>query len=460
MMNIYGLVRTVFLAFLVVLGLDGAAFAFHDGGVAVCDGCHSMHNSAAGIQMVISASTASSLPGDEARNQAKTQYLLIGSDQSSTCLHCHANSSLLAYTVMTFPVPAAGLAPVNYTPGGDFAWLLKNYDPILDTGTTHGHNIVAADFNLTGDTILTQAPGGTYPATYTGADGTAMGMACSSCHDPHGRYRQDLNGAVSGGDSGITATHPISGSGSYPIGSTYPAATSTTDVGVYRLLGGVGYIPKSMTDSSSQNSQFAFTIPSPVAVAPEVYNQIESTNEVRVAYGTGMSEWCGNCHTFLVNNVGTLTTHRHPAGATALMTDVFANYNAYVASGNMDGVNVYTSLVPFEEGATQNSRAILSPNASSTEALGSTNTPFGAAVASCNVMCLSCHRAHASAFPQAGRWDFDDELLVNNGVYNLAVAGSTTLMTEVEYTAAMYGRTEASFATFQRSLCNKCHAQD
>jgi hypothetical protein len=34
------------LAGVLTLGLTGTAFAFHTGGVAHCDGCHSMHNSA------------------------------------------------------------------------------------------------------------------------------------------------------------------------------------------------------------------------------------------------------------------------------------------------------------------------------------------------------------------------------------------------------------------------------
>ncbi len=33
------------LAAILTLGLAGTATAFHGGGVAHCDGCHSMHNS-------------------------------------------------------------------------------------------------------------------------------------------------------------------------------------------------------------------------------------------------------------------------------------------------------------------------------------------------------------------------------------------------------------------------------
>ena len=51
------------------------AFAFHDGGVAECGGCHAMHT----------AKSPLALGGDYG-------YLLAGTDQSSTCLNCHEHS--------------------------------------------------------------------------------------------------------------------------------------------------------------------------------------------------------------------------------------------------------------------------------------------------------------------------------------------------------------------------------
>ncbi len=67
-------------------------------------------------------------------------------------------------------------------------------------GDRHGHNIIAADFGYTADKIQTVAPGGTYPAA---------NLACSSCHDPHGKYRRFADGTIS------TTGLPIFGSGSY-----------------------------------------------------------------------------------------------------------------------------------------------------------------------------------------------------------------------------------------------------
>ena len=59
----------VLMATLLALGLSGMAYAFHSGGVAECEGCHSMHSPKAG-----------------------GKYLLVGTDTSSTCLSCHVNA--------------------------------------------------------------------------------------------------------------------------------------------------------------------------------------------------------------------------------------------------------------------------------------------------------------------------------------------------------------------------------
>lgn len=71
-------------------------------------------------------------------------------------------------------------------------------------------------------------------------------------------------------------------------------------------------------------------------------------------------------------------------------------------------------------------------------------------------MCLSCHRAHASAFPDMLRWYNESEFLVSNSAYGIVSNGRTT----TEAVASYYDRPVTQFATYQRVLCNKCHAKD
>jgi hypothetical protein len=418
----------IMAAALLTIGLSGMAYAFHDGGVAYCEGCHTMHNSSGGAA-VTTKGGASQFQG--------VNYLLKGSDQSSTCLNCHSGATLSSYHVYTTGT-LTGVGPANYTPGGDFAWLTKSYAAASDLHSTavpgerHGHNIIANDFSLLPDVTLTKAPGGSY---------SANNLMCISCHDPHPSARIDSNNNIVRRALG-SAVPPIYSSGSYGA-----APTATEAVGVYRLLGASGYVPKSYAGGPT------FANDPPIAVAPKSYNKKETSADIRVAYGKGMSEWCANCHTSIhADNVS--SNFIHPASNVALLkgaVDIAANYNAYVKSGDLTGnqATSYTSMVPYEEGSSD--RAFL---------LGQTTKTTGPITGTENVMCLTCHRAHASGFRSMTRWNNDTEFITEASIYLVSTAAGT--MNATEYLAAMYDRppTASMFATYQRSLCNKCHAKD
>jgi hypothetical protein len=75
------------------------------------------------------------------------------------------------------------------------------------------------------------------------------------------------------------------------------------------------------------------------------------------------------------------------------------------------------------------------------------------------VICLSCHRAHASGFPEMLRWNMSTTFIVQNGAYPSGTVG-TAPKTSAAYQAAYYDRPPTVFANYQRVLCNKCHAKD
>jgi predicted CXXCH cytochrome family protein len=355
-------------------------------------------------------------------------FLLRSSDRSGACLNCHGegtdNHSYHVYTETADVDPA--LVPEQYGPGGDFAW--------LQVGTTgdkerRGHNIIASDFGLVADTGIATSPGGDYPAA---------NLACSSCHDPHAKYR-----VLGGTTAQVTTGAPIVESGSYGGTDYVPLASLPTDEakGVYRFLGGVGY--------ESDGTVTPFGSPAPVALAPSTYNSTTAEGGVRVAYGSDMSEWCGNCHGS-IHNDSYPTNLRHPAGnGAALGTVVADNYNAYVSSGiNTNTADVsYLPLIPFETGDGYAADVALNDTVGSTAGPSSTN----------NVLCLSCHRAHASAFTSMLRWDYQASPFVvkESGEYNRP-AGLTT----EQVNAAYYNLPASTFGAFQRQLCNKCHAKD
>jgi predicted CXXCH cytochrome family protein len=406
------------VAILLAIGVSTTSNAFHSGGVAECVGCHEMHG-AAGAS------------------------LLKGSDPSSTCmLNCHANSETVgsSYHVVNYPTPGAGIAPAEMTPGGDFAWLQKNYYFVVrgslntDLGQTHGHNIIAADFTgYTVDTTNPTSPGGSF---------VSANLSCISCHDQHGQTRM-----LPGYTYGLTGA-PIVSSGSYQ-NSADP--TTGQARGVYRLL----------RSAISQRNPAGATFPAtpPLAVTNSSYNRSEFYFQTRTAYGSGMSEYCNACHAEMHSTTGIL---RHPTAQTVTGT-LMGQYNSYVKSGDLTGSasSAYSSLVPFEEGVALSQTGLdqLQSHAQIND------SQLGGMTATSAVMCVSCHRSHASGFPEMTRWNNEGEFMVYNGLY----PGTDTTPTVPQFArgrsgaetaASYYNKPVTSFATYQRVLCNKCHAKD
>lgn len=402
------------------------AAAFHSGGAAECGGCHSMHEPAPG--------------GD---------YLLTRIDSSSMCLSCHAaaDTAPSRYHVMTYPVPGSGLPPVEQTPGGDFAWLLKSYTFTVrgttqtELGQTHGHNVIAADYGLTVDTDFATAPGGTYSSSELG---------CQSCHDQHGRLRR------LGGDTTYTFAHsgaPIIGSGSY---DTSVVPTDTTAVGAYRLLrGGV----LGSVDDEQPGVTYSNVF---LAIVPSTYNRVESVTQTRTAYGAAgtdtVGNWCASCHPGMHSS----GNYVHPVDQ-SLGTNVANHYNSYVSTGDMTGSSStsFLSLVPFSEDT--GDLATLKTHALITDAY------LDGPTATDKVTCLSCHRAHASGFMDALRWNYESDFLtvadsggtpIWPGIDNGADASYHRGRTELEMRTAYYSRPATLFGAYQRALCNKCHGKD
>jgi len=418
------------------VGLGNGVYAFHDGGVATCDGCHSVHNP-----------YGTGTLGNGVN-------LLLGAEPSSACLRCHERAGDTGPRSYHISTPEAevptGVSPIQRSPGGDFAWLHKTYTWTgrsglsTEEGQSHGHNIIAtagvgrdapiATYNYTVDTDNEFAPGN------SGFPSASLG--CQSCHDPHGQARRDDSNVIIGAG---TTGDPIIESGSYNDSAD---PVSGLAVGVYRILAGPGY------------NQDGVTFPgAPDAVAPHTYNQSEATNQVKVAYGraTGSghatwSEWCGTCHPDMHYDNGANYVHKTDY---ALGSIVGPNYNKYKKTGDLTATsgNSFTSLVPY----------ILNTGNYTTlkAAAGNTSATYAGPANTDRVDCLSCHRAHASGFEYALRWNPNYEFLTDeNGNYfnsNSASGGKTSAEVEDAY----YDRVDtATFAKAQRSLCNKCHIKD
>jgi hypothetical protein len=164
-----------------------------------------------------------------------------------------------------------------------------------------------------------------------------------------------------------------------------------------------------------------FANPAPSAVGIDLAGGPEA-NANHTAYQGGMSAWCANCHGRYHDGVG--GSFEHPSGET-LGAGISNRYNRYNGDDDPLGgswATAYLAAVPFED---------------SGAATGSTT----GSSASSRVFCLTCHRAHASSAPEAGRWDFNVSLLQEDGV----VSGSWPIPSPYP-------------SPDQGSLCSKCHA--
>jgi len=422
------------VAVMAIVGLGSTSYAFHDGGVARCESCHTMHNSYMQGAMSGTKTTTAGAYGT-GNVGASAIFLLRGSDQSSTCLNCHEGPTLSSYHVSTPLTSFVNSAPANRGPGGDFGWLkVATTTSTSSNMDRHGHNIVAIDFGYAADGTNLTAPGTNFDAKQ---------LNCISCHNPHNSLRR-IDEAGTQANTGA----PIVASGSY---DTSPAATGTAAVGVFRFLRGANAAPKSYN--------FPFSVTAPDAVSPKTYNRTEAVSETHVAYGQGMSQWCGNCHgafydtAYSSGNAG----HGHPTDVTlgGSTPAILTNYNAYVKTGDMTGdagvtKGGYSSLVPVEMGIKD--YTVLKTAATNT-ANGGSNP---GADAGSKVMCLSCHRAHAGGFESMTRFYVAGTITDAAGAYTLASGQTSTAQVK----AAYYDRPETVFASYQRTLCNKCHAKD
>jgi predicted CXXCH cytochrome family protein len=395
-----------------IFSLGTASYAFHSGGVAECMGCHNIHDA------------------------ASTSSLLVGTDISSTCLSCHGAASAGSYHIASMDVGGTnnGLVPRQMTPGGDFGWLLKTFtwsprsgSSSTEEGEEHGHSIVAADYGFSADNVNLTAPGGDMDATL---------LACNSCHDNHGKLRRLSDGTFA------TTGAPTVGSGSY-TNSADPAAGQA--VGAYRLLRG----PGSTAGSGGKTFSTVFN-----AVVASTYNRSENTTQTAIAYGAGISDWCATCHPDML--AATSPNHTHPTNQ-GMSAATAANYNAYMGSG-LTGNPDFDTIIPYQEDNTTDYAALRT----------AANTPTRDASTSSKVMCLSCHRAHASGFAHMTRWQNEGEFIAADGVWpgtdstsSIATASKYAMGRTTAETARAYNdQPETKYASYQRSLCNKCHAKD
>jgi cytochrome c553 len=234
----------------------------------------------------------------------------------------------------------------------------------------------------------------------------------------------DQSGVVPGDAAGHSVVAPgygLSGDSRFAFapGGNYPSSQLSCTIfhdphgnPNFRFLLGMGHVGA---------AGFGFRDAAPEAMGLNVESGEAESPALHSAYLAGMSDWCGNCHG-RYHERGQ-SGFQHPVDQT-LGSDERERYNTYAGDGNLSGgsaATAYLPEVPFEDrSSTVNSRQ--GPSASS------------------RIICLSCHRAHATSAPGAGRWDFNVEYLDRDGV-----------------PSSSYPLPNPYRIPRQRTLCSKCH---
>ncbi|MDO8282733.1 MAG: cytochrome c3 family protein [Thermodesulfovibrionia bacterium] len=347
------IIASVFMA-LIVLSSLSPVYAL----TGVCSNCHTMHNSQDG----------STVTGGAAND------VLLTDD----CLGCHSNAGS---SKILNNVPQVMHTGTDDLAGGNF-----NY---LTASDTRGHNIIDL---ANPDDVLDIPPGGDWLA-HSSVVGKLIGddrLTCAGTNGCHGLR-------ALAGPTFLTPLNSLKGAHHKNI-STDNTSTADDNYNSYRFLRGVKGYENNVSGSEWQNVDAAkhneyLGSTETVSCATNSCHSATPVPNIQPATHT-MSGFCGTCHGefHILDGTGDGSFSspfiRHPTDI-VLPSDIGREYAAYTA---------YKVSAP-----------VAKPLAALTGISGVVNP--GTDI----VMCLSCHKAHATDFPDMLRWDMNDMVVGTTG---------------------------------------------
>lgn len=344
------LTLVLFVALILIAAIP--VYAFHNGSQLVCDNCHTMHYSEGGVAP---PSKAEGYP-QNADSGGPFPHLLVKANITDLCLQCHMNNQYTGAPSVLNTTPGSG----TLLPGGDFGYTYNVSPSALPGQVPGGHNpfgnsgAPSANINPSPDGGAT----GLVPPGNTGA--ALTNFVCTNCHGEHG---------------------PESGN----VNFSNPSSTQSYQNYGYRLL--LGVVNGNNTVAADSIVSQAWVVSGGAVVAgPDGANlTVSESSTNHNVYKGGFSEWCSSCHANFHSesntdsNVYNGTAYiRHPTNynlTSGIIRDYGSNYN-YVYP-----LNVVTN----SDGQTPTNENPISTND--------------------KIMCLTCHKAHATANPNSLRWD-------------------------------------------------------
>jgi predicted CXXCH cytochrome family protein len=391
-MKIKKTLRIVFLCSLMLL----FAFAHAQARITnnTCSNCHTMHNSqnATWMQLGDTSHQFGFGKGDCEDCHSTTRAVLLRLD----CIGCHAKELNTNNNITSDGWPQVALnmgppevpTPITFLAGGNYKYVFQD--------DSYGHNVHGFGSAIGTDTDLGNNPPGydsNYdPSTSGGYDpGVGTGqILCAGQNGCHG------NRDTSVPYISMKATHHANDSmlkfGTISEGQQGGGAggADTTAAGksyrfLYNVHGGEDSDWQASVSATDHNEYKGATFASRPIGTPRTWANIDT-----------ISDLCAECHGYfhasdeITDQTPPTGTpwKRHPTDAVIPASGEYASYTAYST----------------EAPAARASIPIASPS-------GSVNPGTNNAI----VMCLSCHRAHASEFPDILRWDYSTMIAGGGG---------------------------------------------
>ncbi len=369
---------------------------YHSYDGLVCYDCHTIHDSEDGAP---NAQGTVGRPGPYPR-------LLIQQTVTDICLQCHtypASTAFKAPAVMS----ANGFLPVNVaSPAGDFYY--SSNDP--KKGHNPGKSLGVQSMVMPSDPVLTVSPGGTYPT----AD-----WDCATCHDPHNRFGANVAAWRQLKRKVNEIVHTGAETVSFGVES-YGGDQGTTSPGFEPIKSNSrGDLRGGTNDTRYVNTR---ADGNPIEGA-KLYPPLAESDTNKNVYRGGFSSFCAVCHgdfhggdgeTRTANNTNTRLNGawvRHP-------TNVKMN-----ETGSKYGIATYTAVVSNAQGTSPNPVGydwrypLVQPDSDFTvKANAASMGVAGTAIGDDRMMCLTCHKAHASKYENMTRWDANGHAFIANGV--------------------------------------------
>ncbi len=333
----------------------------------ICSNCHTMHNSQDGLVMA-------NYGGETGPND----FLTRGS-----CLGCHAQGGPnRVVTIGPDRIPQVFHTDALDLAGGNFAYITGAKGG--GASDAKGHNIIGLTNQ---DAMLYAPPGGIKQSFHD--DGfivNAANLGCAGTNGCHGYRLTSLGSGIAG----------LKGSHHQNVDGRCDTAVDPWDS--YRFVIGLKGLEDPNWENSSptaHNEYFGRTTPIQLGCSGGSEVSCHGSNSVRPPDGT-ISQFCATCHgnfhtlqTARSDGVGTVAVSpfiRHPTDLALKTSGEYAAYTTY----SVEAPVARTGAVPTTPSATV--------------------TPGSDAV-----MCLSCHAAHATDYPDMLRWDYTKMVAHNAG---------------------------------------------